>query len=252
LPFGQLGLDEADLRWLYGATARSLRIERPGGRYHVTARGNERKEIYRDDTERLRVLRELRWSSYAGYAACGAPPRSRPGPRSSRPWSAPRGRIGRVLWIVMVIAALGASFREQLAAIQGHLSKLQDLTPMPRDSQKKMKYPLDMCVAIRYSVPMIIASAVRPPLPGRGPGAKKRPGRSPDNRSLWTVDRGPRTTPLGSYVPSVPSVPSAPLWTVGCGLWTTALRTENPGKSRKKNKNNPHPAIKPRESPQPI
>ncbi|MGA2865917.1 MAG: hypothetical protein ABSF95_15700 [Verrucomicrobiota bacterium] len=26
--------------------ARVLRIQRPGGRYHVTARGNERKAIY--------------------------------------------------------------------------------------------------------------------------------------------------------------------------------------------------------------
>jgi len=31
--------------------ARPLRIERPGGRYHVTARGNERKAIFRDDTD---------------------------------------------------------------------------------------------------------------------------------------------------------------------------------------------------------
>ena len=42
--------------------ARALRIERPGGRYHVTARGNERKAIYRDDTDRthfLTLLEEL-------------------------------------------------------------------------------------------------------------------------------------------------------------------------------------------------
>jgi len=31
--------------------ARPLRIERPGGRYHVTARGNERKAVYRDDSD---------------------------------------------------------------------------------------------------------------------------------------------------------------------------------------------------------
>jgi putative transposase len=29
--------------------ARPLRIEKAGGWYHVTARGNERKSIYRDD-----------------------------------------------------------------------------------------------------------------------------------------------------------------------------------------------------------
>lgn len=32
--------------------ARPLRIERPGGRYHITTRGNERKSIYRDDHDR--------------------------------------------------------------------------------------------------------------------------------------------------------------------------------------------------------
>jgi putative transposase len=39
--------------------ARALRIERPGGRYHVTARGNERKEIFRDDTDRFHFLESL-------------------------------------------------------------------------------------------------------------------------------------------------------------------------------------------------
>ena len=39
--------------------ARALRIERPGGRYHVTARGNERKEIFRDDTDRFHFLASL-------------------------------------------------------------------------------------------------------------------------------------------------------------------------------------------------
>ena len=42
--------------------ARPLRIERVGGRYHVTARGNERKAIYRDDRDRghfLELLSEL-------------------------------------------------------------------------------------------------------------------------------------------------------------------------------------------------
>jgi REP element-mobilizing transposase RayT len=33
--------------------ARPLRIERPGGRYHVTARGNEGKAVYRDDSDRF-------------------------------------------------------------------------------------------------------------------------------------------------------------------------------------------------------
>jgi REP element-mobilizing transposase RayT len=39
--------------------ARPLRIERPGGRYHVTARGNERKAVYRDDTDRFHFLELL-------------------------------------------------------------------------------------------------------------------------------------------------------------------------------------------------
>jgi len=42
--------------------ARPLRIEIPGGRYHVTARGNERRSIFRDDPDRhhfLELLAEL-------------------------------------------------------------------------------------------------------------------------------------------------------------------------------------------------
>jgi putative transposase len=36
-----------------------LRIERPGGRYHLTARGNERKRIFRDDSDRFHFLELL-------------------------------------------------------------------------------------------------------------------------------------------------------------------------------------------------
>jgi REP element-mobilizing transposase RayT len=39
--------------------ARPLRIERPGGRFHVTARGNERKAIYRRDSDRFHFLELL-------------------------------------------------------------------------------------------------------------------------------------------------------------------------------------------------
>jgi putative transposase len=39
--------------------ARPLRITFPGALYHVTARGNERKAIYRDDTDRSRFLVRL-------------------------------------------------------------------------------------------------------------------------------------------------------------------------------------------------
>src|SRR5512139_4048541 len=38
---------------------RPLRIEFPGALYHVTARGNERKPIYRDAEDRQRFLQRL-------------------------------------------------------------------------------------------------------------------------------------------------------------------------------------------------
>lgn len=38
------------------AMARPLRVDVPGGWYHVTARGNERKAIFRDDEDRRRFL----------------------------------------------------------------------------------------------------------------------------------------------------------------------------------------------------
>ena len=39
--------------------ARALRVEIPGGRYHITARGNERRAIFRQDTDRIRLLELL-------------------------------------------------------------------------------------------------------------------------------------------------------------------------------------------------
>jgi putative transposase len=39
--------------------ARPLRIQRPGGRYHVTARGNERRAIFRDDRDRWHFIELL-------------------------------------------------------------------------------------------------------------------------------------------------------------------------------------------------
>ena len=36
--------------------ARPIRIDWAGGWYHVTARGNERRPIYRTDADRLRFL----------------------------------------------------------------------------------------------------------------------------------------------------------------------------------------------------
>src|SRR5271166_1417990 len=39
--------------------ARPLRVEYPGALYHVTARGNERRAIFRDDEDRQRLLGTL-------------------------------------------------------------------------------------------------------------------------------------------------------------------------------------------------
>ncbi len=37
--------------------ARPLRLNMPGGYYHVTSRGNERREIFSGDEERVAVAR---------------------------------------------------------------------------------------------------------------------------------------------------------------------------------------------------
>ena len=39
--------------------ARALRIQRPGGRYHVTARGNDRQDIFRDEGDHFHFLELL-------------------------------------------------------------------------------------------------------------------------------------------------------------------------------------------------
>ena len=39
-----------------GVMARPLRIEYEGAHYHVTSQGNERKAIFRDDTDREKFL----------------------------------------------------------------------------------------------------------------------------------------------------------------------------------------------------
>ena len=56
LSFDICGLDRFARLWLSGGMARALRINLAGGRYHVTARGNERKAIFRDDTDRFHFL----------------------------------------------------------------------------------------------------------------------------------------------------------------------------------------------------
>lgn len=39
--------------------ARPLRIQYPGAVYHVTCRGNERKDIFKDDNDRKKMLEVL-------------------------------------------------------------------------------------------------------------------------------------------------------------------------------------------------
>ena len=45
--------------WYYARMARPLRVEFPGGLYHVIVRGNERKAVFRDDRDREDYLRRL-------------------------------------------------------------------------------------------------------------------------------------------------------------------------------------------------
>jgi putative transposase len=52
--------------------ARPLRLEHPGGVWHITSRGNERRDIFHTDRDRLRFLeflskaaRRYNWTVYA-------------------------------------------------------------------------------------------------------------------------------------------------------------------------------------------
>ncbi len=45
--------------WYYPLVARPLRLEVVGGLYHVIVRGNERRNVFRDDADRLRYLARL-------------------------------------------------------------------------------------------------------------------------------------------------------------------------------------------------
>jgi REP element-mobilizing transposase RayT len=50
--------------------SRALRLERTGGRYHVTARGNERKAIFSADPGRFHFLEQLSESEPAARGIC--------------------------------------------------------------------------------------------------------------------------------------------------------------------------------------
>ncbi len=93
--------------------ARALRIERPGARCHVTARGNDRRDVFRDDTDHfhfLELLSELgerfgaRVHAYVlirGYAGYRAP--------LAWVWQDPLGRL-----------CGGNSLQEQRAALRAY------------------------------------------------------------------------------------------------------------------------------------
>jgi len=59
LSLRQIGHDSVLLPWFYERMARALRLERPGGRFHVCAGGNERKAIIRDDRDHFHILELL-------------------------------------------------------------------------------------------------------------------------------------------------------------------------------------------------
>src|SRR5436853_4972155 len=58
--WGQLTtLDKCSVCWQTAGMARPLRVEFEGAYYHVTARGNERRAVFRDDEDRGRFLAVL-------------------------------------------------------------------------------------------------------------------------------------------------------------------------------------------------
>jgi hypothetical protein len=54
-----MGFDETACRWFHRLRARARRIEWDGGRSHVTARGQEREDIYREGSDRFHFLELL-------------------------------------------------------------------------------------------------------------------------------------------------------------------------------------------------
>ena len=61
VPVALCGFVGSVMFWRYDEVwmARRLRVEFPWALYHVIARGNERKSIYRDDEDRQRYLDRL-------------------------------------------------------------------------------------------------------------------------------------------------------------------------------------------------
>jgi putative transposase len=52
-------LDVQGREWFAGGMSRALRLERPGGHFHVTARGNDRQAIFRSDSDKTHFLELL-------------------------------------------------------------------------------------------------------------------------------------------------------------------------------------------------
>jgi len=89
--------------------ARPLRLAFADGVYHVTARGNERKAIVRDDTDGARFLDTLAAAVGGGGVAgdgaadgsklqCGQPARERCGAAAGGGASLPRAACQTVRW----------------------------------------------------------------------------------------------------------------------------------------------------------
>lgn len=97
--------------------ARPLRLEHGGAVWHVTSRGNERKEIFRDDADRERFLAVLkrgverfRWSLHAYVLMGNCCPRthdSRPDPDSDRSSSASNTKRIRSRIFVVSLQGIG-------------------------------------------------------------------------------------------------------------------------------------------------
>ena len=76
--------------------ARALRIQRPGGRYHVTARGNDRRDIFRDEGDHfhfLELLGELGERYGVRVHTCFGNAKSMAGGWGSSPALSGRGRL---------------------------------------------------------------------------------------------------------------------------------------------------------------
>ncbi|HVV71331.1 MAG TPA: hypothetical protein VHI52_07510, partial [Verrucomicrobiae bacterium] len=112
--------------WFDGLMARVLRIQRPGGRYHVTARGNERKDIFRDAPdhfhflELLSQLGERYGARVHAFVLSGVAEIGGVGPAG---WGLDCAVVSKALARFSERLAFDISSRNQLASLQNDLSK---------------------------------------------------------------------------------------------------------------------------------